>query len=124
MTDEPSARPVAVRPRTVETIAPLAPKPAPPSPPVAQPISTEEIAAAVASLLTPAFALTFAVGLWRLGLDLGYTSDFFVTEGIWSHWQTWLALAGSIQYVAYKLNQRARQRLEPQPSECVERRAA
>jgi len=38
--------------------------------------------------------LTLSVlAIWRLGADLGWTGDFFVGSGIFSHFQVWVALA-------------------------------
>lgn len=57
-------------------------------------------------LLTP-FAWTgYAFALWRLGADLEWTSDFFITRGILSRWQVWLALAAATQAGAHYLNNR------------------
>jgi hypothetical protein len=51
-------------------------------------------AAGPASFLLRNLALAAGVlGLWRLGSDLGWTRDFIISAGFWSHWQTWLALA-------------------------------
>jgi hypothetical protein len=43
--------------------------------------------------LRPAAFVALACGVWRVGIDLGWTQDFFVSEGLFSHWQVWLALA-------------------------------
>jgi hypothetical protein len=40
------------------------------------------------------------LGVWRLGCDLGWTQDFFISAGVWSHWQTWLALAAALNAAA------------------------
>jgi len=51
-------------------------------------------AAGPVSFLLRNLALAAGVlGLWRLGSDLGWTQDFFIAAGLWSHWQIWFALA-------------------------------
>ena len=66
------------------------------------------LAAAFAALVTPAALMACALGLWRLGADLGFTSDFAISKGIFSHWQVWLAIAGILQLAAASLNQYGR----------------
>lgn len=109
---EAPAQPVKAAPRPV-----LVPRPQPAAPRSAEPepaaapaevVSLEEMASAIAALLTPAFALTLAIAVWRLGQDLGFASSFFITEGVWSHWQVWFALAMVIQLASTRLNRRAR----------------
>jgi len=58
-------------------------------------------AAGPASFLLRNLALAAGVlGLWRLGSDLGWTQDFFISTGFWSHWQSWLALAALLTAAA------------------------
>jgi len=85
-------------------------EPAPVAPQPEEVVTVEEMAAAMASLLTPAFALILAMTLWRLGQDLGFANNFFVSEGVWSHWQVWLALAVAVQALSIRLNRKARAR--------------
>jgi len=40
---------------------------------------------------------------WRFGVDAGWTDSFAVTDGLFSHWQVWLALAIGIQWSAVRL---------------------
>jgi hypothetical protein len=44
-------------------------------------------------LLQPASMAAFLLAFWRFGADLGWTSDFLISDGLWSHWQLW-AFAG------------------------------
>ena len=37
----------------------------------------------------------FALAAWRFAYDLKLAQPFFVTEGVLSHWQTYLAFAGA-----------------------------
>jgi len=58
-------------------------------------------AAIPVSFLIRNLALASGVlGAWRLGVDLGWTQDFFISAGVWSHWQVWLALAGALNAAA------------------------
>lgn len=52
--------------------------------------------------------LAAALGAWRLGADPGWTRQFFVTEGILSHYQLWFALAILAQTSAIMLSHRAK----------------
>ena len=45
-----------------------------------------------ALLLTPVAVVAAALGVWRLGADPGWTSQFFITDGLLSHWQAWFAV--------------------------------
>jgi hypothetical protein len=58
-------------------------------------------AAVPVSFLIRNLALASGVlGAWRLGVDLGWTQDFFISSGIGSHWQVWLALAVALNAAA------------------------
>jgi hypothetical protein len=51
----------------------------------------------VGTFLTPFAVMEAALGLWRLGADLGWTGPFFVESGVLSRWQVWFALAAFTQ---------------------------
>jgi hypothetical protein len=55
-------------------------------------------------LLTPVAVAAGALSGWRFGVDAGWTSAFFVADGMLSHWQVWFALAISAQSGAYMLS--------------------
>jgi hypothetical protein len=58
-----------------------------------------------AGLLTLGSVSCLTLGLWRLGVDFGWTGAFvFADDTLLSHWQVWLLAALSIQFVAWKLN--------------------
>jgi hypothetical protein len=44
-------------------------------------------------VLTPVAVLFAALGLWRFGADMGWTSHFFIAGGLFSRYQFWLAAA-------------------------------
>jgi hypothetical protein len=55
-------------------------------------------------LMTP-FALTgYVLAFWRLGADLNWLGEFFITKGLLSRWQVWLAIAIAMQLLANQLN--------------------
>jgi len=45
-----------------------------------------------------------ALGVWRLGVDPGWTGPFFVTAGLLSRYQLWLTFAVGAQTSAFILN--------------------
>ena len=65
-------------------------------------------ALAIASLVTPATLLAFVLAFWRMSADLGMTSAFPITAGLFSHWQVWLGIALAAQFVTAMLNRYGR----------------
>ena len=45
------------------------------------------------ALINPLALIALVLGLWRLTSDIGWTGAFLVSEGLFSHWQVWIALA-------------------------------
>lgn len=64
----------------------------------------QHVALALASLLTPGAVMACALALWRISADLKATAQFPIANGLFSHWQVWITLAGSVQLVATLLN--------------------
>lgn len=62
------------------------------------------IALASAALLWPGVLTSYVLGFWRLGADLGIAGGFGIERGLFSHWQTWLALAVVLNVGAIVLN--------------------
>lgn len=58
---------------------------------------SQEAANLLGAFIDPAALLAFVFGLWRLGVDLGWTGDFVIERGLFSHWQVWIALAVAIK---------------------------
>ncbi len=83
-------------------------KPLPEPPPAAEPVTWQEMASGLAALLSPAAAMCFALAFWRLGQDMGFARNFFITEGPLSHWQVWFAVAAAVLATSQWLNRRAR----------------
>lgn len=44
------------------------------------------------------------LAFWRLAADVNVTAKFPISNGLFSHWQVWLALATSLQFCATILN--------------------
>ena len=42
--------------------------------------------------------------MWRLGSDFGF-GTFVIRSGVFSHWQTWLAVAGAVQCLSVVINE-------------------
>jgi hypothetical protein len=51
------------------------------------------LAVALGALLTLTAVAAGVLGLWRVAADLGWTSDFAIPSGFFSHWQVWVAAA-------------------------------
>jgi hypothetical protein len=56
------------------------------------------------ALMTPASLLAFVLAAWRLGSDLGFTGEFAIGQGFFSHWIVWAAIGIGIQSFANTLN--------------------
>ncbi len=68
----------------------------------------QRLALAVGSLLTPAALMSFALSLWRLTADMKITGAFAISDGLFSHWQSWLGCAVALQMTAWSLNKYGR----------------
>jgi|SRR5579872_1823603 len=55
-------------------------------------------------VLTPVAMLAAVFAAWRLGADPGWASPFFISSGLFSHYQLWFAAAIAAQASAFKLN--------------------
>jgi hypothetical protein len=62
---------------------------------------------AIASLMTPVALMAWALGAWRLAAAMKWTGEFAITEGMFSHWQVWFALALLVQFAAFLLHRYA-----------------
>ncbi len=60
------------------------------------------------SLMMPVALMAWALGAWRLLADLDIAGKFAISEGIFSHWQVWIALAIALQFAAFYLQRVAR----------------
>jgi hypothetical protein len=64
----------------------------------------QHLALALAALLTPGAVMAAVLALWRLAADLKATSQFPISDGLFSHWQVWLAAASTLQLRALALD--------------------
>ena len=55
-------------------------------------------------ILTPIAVLAGVLGVWRLAADPGWTSNFFIADGLLSRYQLWIAVAICAQTSALILN--------------------
>jgi len=59
-----------------------------------------QLALALGSLLTPLAVMAAGLAAWRRGAELNWTGQFAITEGLFSHWQVWIAMAAMLQSIA------------------------
>ncbi len=52
-----------------------------------------QMALAVGSLLTPLALAAFTVSFWGFAAEFRWAGSFFITSGLFSHWQVWLLAA-------------------------------
>ena len=67
-------------------------------------IASHDAALAFSAFLTPVAVIALVFGLWRLGMDVGWTEDFVISNGLFSHWQVWIALAIALQALSSMLS--------------------
>jgi hypothetical protein len=66
-------------------------------------VSSEAAMNVLPALLSPAAVVALVLGLWRVSADLGWTEEFLIANGFFSHWQVWIALAIVLQVAAASL---------------------
>lgn len=64
----------------------------------------QNAALALASLLAPLALLAFAIGIWNLAVTLQWTHNFFISAGLFSHWESWILTAALMILFAWLLN--------------------
>jgi hypothetical protein len=62
----------------------------------------------MSSLMTPIAVMAWALGCWRIAADLKWTGEFAIAQGIFSHWQVWIAMAVGVQFAAFLLHRYGR----------------
>src|SRR5260370_12333093 len=55
------------------------------------------------ALLSPAAVVALVLGLWRVSADLGWTEEFLISNGFFSHWQVSIVLAIALPAAAATL---------------------
>lgn len=75
------------------------------------------LAMGISVLLQPAVLAAFVLAAWRFGTDVGWTREFVIATGVFSHWQTWLAIAIVMQLAVIALNRYGNARPIPKSEE-------
>jgi hypothetical protein len=65
------------------------------------------IALGCAALLIPASLMAYVLGFWRLGADMGFVAEPGI-NGVFSHWQVWIATAVAMNAASSVLNRYGR----------------
>jgi hypothetical protein len=52
----------------------------------------------------PAALLAFTLAFWGVAADLHWTGEFFISRGLFSHWQVWLFTSAVLVLGASVLN--------------------
>jgi hypothetical protein len=71
-------------------------------------IASQEAAPVIGYLMTPISLIGYVLAIWRLMADLKWLGNFFIEDGLFSHWQVWLALAIGVQMLASYLSRSGR----------------
>jgi hypothetical protein len=72
-----------------------------------RPLATFEwrqIAITVAALLTPCALLAFTMAFWIFASQMQWTGEFFISKGLLSRWEIWVATAAVLLVVARVLD--------------------
>jgi hypothetical protein len=78
---------------------------------------SQEAASLVSVLfLNPGAMIALVFGFWRLGVDLGWTGNFVVSEGLFSHWLVWILLSGGLKALAIMATRDAKSENIEQPA--------
>jgi hypothetical protein len=75
------------------------------------------LATGISVLLQPAVLAAFVLAAWRFGTDVGWTREFVISTGAFSHWQTWTAIAVVLQAAVIALNRYGNVKPLPKPEE-------
>jgi hypothetical protein len=67
-----------------------------------------QYAPVVSYLMTPVALTAYVLAFWRLGADLNFVDEFFISKGLFSRWQVWLALAIVVQLAGKELGRLGR----------------
>ena len=58
----------------------------------------------LAYLMTPVALGADVLAAWRVAADMGWVGEFFISSGLLSRWQVWLALGVAMHVAAHNLN--------------------
>lgn len=68
--------------------------------------TAQQFGTVVSALMGPAVLCAYAVAVWSLTADLGWTDNFLFTSGALSNWLIWLAIAILVHMAASILRRR------------------
>lgn len=66
------------------------------------------VSSAIAALLWPAVLTAYVLTVWAIGAQLQLTGAFGILQGVFSHWQIWLATALLLHLAAVTLSRYGR----------------
>jgi hypothetical protein len=72
------------------------------------PRKNRRVALATASLLAPVAVMALVLGMWGVAADLKVAGDFAIPNGLFSHWQVWIASALALAFLSRLLNRYGR----------------
>lgn len=79
-------------------------------------VSQEAASLVSVLLLNPGAMIALVFGMWRLGVDLGWTGNFIVSDGLFSHWLVWILLSGGLKALATMATRNAKSEDMEQPA--------
>ena len=63
-----------------------------------------EVASGLAGPLTLLAVTCFSMSVWKILADLDWAGKFFISSGVLSHWQLWIASAVGAQLISFRLS--------------------
>ena len=70
--------------------------------------TSRQLAPLVGQLMTPVALTGYLMAAWRLGADLNWFGDFFISRGLLSRWQVWAALAAATHMAGNQMRRNGR----------------
>lgn len=71
-------------------------------------VDPRQYAPVLGYMLAPVIATGYAMAAWRFAADVKWLGEFFISDGLLSRWQVWLAIAVATQALAHQLNRARR----------------
>jgi hypothetical protein len=62
-----------------------------------------ELASGLAGILTLVSVACFTMSVWKLLSEMGGVGKFFISDGVFSHWQVWIAGSVAAQLLSFRL---------------------
>jgi hypothetical protein len=80
-----------------------------------RPGKNSRLATLAATILTLVSIICGSLSIWRIGSDLDWAGDFVFSNGLLSHWQVWMGIAITAQYLGWRLTRYARKAIAQEP---------